>query len=108
MPRRTAHPLLYRPRIRPVAQHLQIMIRFNDQNVASPQVIFYIRQEPSKIGRDRDLDPLRLKGEAHRIDRIMRNGEWSNPDIANAKAVSRRKEFQTLQLRTLAGVVAHR
>src|SRR5579863_545267 len=104
----TAHALLYRPGIRPVAQHFQIVIRLNDQHIASSQIIFHIRQEPPEIGGDGELDAFRQKSETDWIDGIVRNGKWRDRNVPDAKAVPGREKFQALKLRTLPGSILHR
>src|SRR5438445_653732 len=63
------HPLLYRPRIRPLAQHFEIVIRFDHQRVATLQVIFHTRRHVSKIGRHAHLDALGLERESTPLGR---------------------------------------
>src|SRR6202035_3594039 len=88
MSRRTTHALLHRPWIRPVAQHFKVVVRLDDQHIASPQIIFYVGQKPAQISGDCDFDTFRQKGKTYRIDCIVWNGEWRDCNIADAKAVT--------------------
>src|SRR3981081_3479510 len=82
---RAAHALLHRPGIRSVAQHFEIVVGFDDQHGTTAEGVFHVRQQASEIGGDCDLDALREEGEAHWIYRIMRNREWGDSNVSDAK-----------------------
>ena len=82
------HTLLHRPGIWPDFQHLDIVIRFQHQQIGAAQVeLDRIGQIP-EIGEDADLDALRAKAEAHRIDGIVRHCEAVDIDVADLKSGS--------------------
>jgi hypothetical protein len=80
------HSLLDTPRIRPDAKHLQIVVAFQQQKIALPQMeTDRLRQVP-QIGDQRCLDALRTYGIRHGIGRIVRNRKAIDAEIADFQA----------------------
>src|SRR5437879_6350612 len=80
--------LLDGPGIRPAAQHFEIMIGLDYQQIAAAQVIANVRWEVPEVGGDADLDAFRAERESHGIGSIVRDGEGRDGDITNLKARS--------------------
>src|SRR5207247_10407898 len=74
--RKVPHPahnaLLDGPGIRPAAQHFEIMIGLDYQQIAAAQVIANVRWEVPEVGGDEDLDAFRAVSESHGTGSIMR------------------------------------
>jgi hypothetical protein len=91
------HALLDRPRIRPYPQHLEIMIRLEDQNVTiakmNPQGI----RNVAKVGGNGQFDALRGNRVAHGINGVMRNRKACHVQVADREAASGLKGFQIRQ-----------
>ena len=99
MPVAAHHPLLHAPRIGPDFQHFQIVIRFEQQHLHPPQMNLDRIRHIAEIGRDPDLNAFRVEAEADRIDRIVRNREALDRDIADHPAGARLKMFDRRALR---------
>ena len=80
------HALLDAPGIRPHLQHLQIVIRFEQQNLHAAQMHLDGIGHIAEIGCDADLDAFGVEAETHRIDGVVRDGETLHHDIADHPA----------------------
>src|SRR5438105_8522652 len=106
MPHPAHHPLLDRPGIRTTTEHLQIVIRFQQQHMAALQVVHDAQRHVAEIGDRADFYAFSSKGEANRISSIVRNSERSDSDVADMEAVAGRKTFQLFNLWTAAVLIA--
>ncbi len=79
------HPLLDRPRIRPVAKHLQIVVGFKQQNVDALQRRLDVGGHVAEIRGQRHANTLRLEDEAAGIGGIVRDSKGGNLNVANAE-----------------------
>src|SRR5579872_938369 len=86
--------LLHRPGIGSDLQHVEVVIGFEQQHVRAAQMELDRVRDISEIGDDADLDALRLKAKAYRVDGIMRNGEAVDFDVADGQARARLKALQ--------------
>src|SRR5271166_3102221 len=77
------HALLHAPGIRPTTQHLEIVVGFDHQDMASPQVMAHAGRHVAKVGADTDLDAVARKREADGIDGNMWNSERCYRDVAD-------------------------
>src|SRR5215467_2309985 len=101
------HSLLYRPGIRSHPQHLQIVIRFHHQHVATAQVIANAQRYISEVGGDSNLDSFRAEREPHWVGGVVRNGERLHRDIAHLKCMSRLEALEPFQLRSYPVLIPH-
>src|SRR5271157_3469326 len=102
------HALLDAPGIRPAAQQLKIVIGLDHQHVAPTQVVTNAVGHVSEIGADTDLDAVAAKGEADRIDSVVRDGERLHRDVADLEGAARAERLQTLDRDAVAGAVARK
>lgn len=93
MPAPSHHALLYRPGIRPDAQHLQIVIRFEDQHIGAPKMHAQRIWNVAQVGGKGKLNALRTNRVADRIGRIVRNSKTLDVEIANREAAACLKGF---------------
>src|ERR1700753_3547560 len=77
--------LLDRPGIWAIAQHLDVMVRFEHENIAAAQLQADVGRHIAEVGGYAGRDPFGLEDKADRIDRIVRNGEGADGDIADGK-----------------------
>src|ERR1700730_16147011 len=98
MPHPAHNPLLHRPRIRPRAQHLHIMIRLHHEHGAAPKMVAHAYRHVAKVGRDADFDSLRAKGKTHRVDSVVRNSKRHDLDITHAETATGREMLALRQL----------
>ena len=85
MPHPRHHSLLDGPGIWTIAQHFQVVVRFEHQYIASAQRQFRIRRHVAEVSRDANLDAFRGKHEPYGVSGIMRNGERCDGNIADGK-----------------------
>src|SRR5829696_5215632 len=83
MPHTAHHTLLHRPRVRPHLQHLDIMIRFEQQQVRAAEMEPYRIGHISEICSNAELDSLRAQAVTDWIPRVVRNGEAIDFNIAD-------------------------
>src|SRR3954453_16036276 len=93
MPSAAHHPLLHGPGIRPYPQHLEIVIRFEDHHIRSSEMNAKRIGDIPKIGRNRDFYTATRQRIADGIDRVMRNGEARDVEVADREAPPRSKHF---------------
>jgi hypothetical protein len=86
--------LLDGPRVGTHFQHLQIVVRFEQQDVGAAQMKAHRIGHVAEIGGDRNLDSLGAKGEAYRVLSVMRNGEAGDVDIADRESGAGREQLQ--------------
>src|SRR5207245_5859413 len=108
MPYPAHNALLDGPGVGPAAQHFEIMIGLDYQQIAAAQVITNVRWEVPEIGGDADLDAFRAERESHGIGSIVRDGEGCDGDITNLKAAAGEERFELRDFGLLAGFLAHR
>jgi hypothetical protein len=92
------HALLDVPGIRANLEHLEIVIRFENQHIRFAEVVLYQLRHVSKIGDDGDLATIRPKRVAHRIGRVVRNGEGIYFDVAYLEPLTRTDVINLLHL----------
>src|SRR2546425_13067528 len=85
VPHPAHNALLDGPGIRPAAQHFEIMIGLDYQQIAAAQVIANVRWEAPEMGGDAGLDAFLVEREYHGICRIVRERVWRDGDINNLK-----------------------
>src|SRR5579859_588997 len=88
------YALLHRPGIRSDLKHIEVVIGFEQQHVRAAQVELDRVRDIAEVGDDADLDALRLKAKAHRVDGIVRDGEAVDFDVADGQARARLKALQ--------------
>ncbi len=81
--------------IRPHLQHLEIVVRFEHQQIRAAQVKLDRVGHVTEIGHHANLHATRAKAEPHRIDRVVRNREAVDVDIADGE---RRPGLKAIQL----------
>ena len=85
MARAAHHALLDEPRVRAHLQHLEIVIRFENQEIGFAQMVLHKLRQIAEIGDDRDFHAIRAETVADGIGGVMRNRERIDFDIANLK-----------------------
>src|SRR5271165_2426125 len=91
------HALLDYPGIWPDLQHVQIVIRFEDQTIGFAQMYFDEFRYVAKIGANSDLAAVSAEGEANRVGGVVGNGESVHVNIANRKTLSGLNRLRPLQ-----------
>jgi hypothetical protein len=86
--------LLHRPRVGADAQHFQIVIRFEDDQIARAHVDAQGIGDIAKIGGYGDFDAVRRERVADRIGGIMGNRETGDIEIADGEASPGLKSFK--------------
>src|SRR4051794_35186568 len=88
VPHARQNALFYRPRIRPDAQHFQIMIRLDHQPIAAAQMVLHALRHVTEIGDESDLDAIDLEGESDGIDRVVWDGERGDGNVTYLETAS--------------------
>ena len=86
VPSSSHHSLLHRPRIGADLEHLEIVVRFEHQQIGAAQMELHRVRDIAEVGDHADLDALRAEAETHRIDRVVRNSKAVDIDITNGKS----------------------
>jgi hypothetical protein len=94
MPVPAHHSLLDVPRVRPDFEHVQVVIRFEDQAMAAADVVLDVLRNVSKVGDNADPDALRVDTECDRIGGVVRDGEGRDLDVSDHEFLSRRKHLK--------------
>src|SRR2546423_12546907 len=99
--------LLYRPGIRAGAKLLEIVIGFDDKDVASAEMVAHAAWHIAQVGGEAYLDSLCPKREPDRISGVVRNSKGLDFNITNLEASAGGKTFALRQCGNLALFVAH-
>ncbi len=94
----THHPLLDVPGIRSHLEHVQIVIRFENQNIGFAQIVFHELGHVAQVGNDGHFGAARAKCVAYWIGSIVRNSERIDFDIADLEALACLDVFDALHL----------
>src|SRR5580658_2644353 len=97
MSRAAENTLLDDPRIRPNLQHVQIVIRFEQQTIGVAQVNFDELGHVAEVGDERHLRAVRAKREADGIGSVMRNLKRVDIDIANREMLASLNRLHSTQ-----------
>jgi len=92
------HALLDKPWIGPDLEHIEVVVRFEDQKIGFAQMMLHQLRHIAQIGDDSYLRAVATKGVAHRIGCVMRDGEGIDFDVANLKALARVNVLDALHL----------
>ena len=79
------HALLDRPGIRAVAEHLEVVVGFQQQNVDALEGSLDVGRHVAQVGSQRHADALGLEDEAAGIGGIVGNGEGRDVDVADGE-----------------------
>ena len=89
--------LLNDPRVWPNLQHVEIMIRFQNQAIGRSQVELHKFRHVAEVGADGNLGAVGAKSKSDRVGRVVRNGKSVNVDIADRKTLARLNGFDPAQ-----------
>src|SRR5262245_25504229 len=81
--------LLQIPRVWPNAQHLEIVIGFENQNVRAPKPLRDKLRQISNVGELCDLDSAACDAECNRLRCVMWNPEWQHLNIPDRYCLAR-------------------
>ena len=85
--------LLDGPGVGAVAEHLQVMIGFEQEQVNLFQLGFDVGRDVAEVGCDSHAHALGLEDEADGVCGVMRNGEWADGDVADLERLAGLKEL---------------
>ena len=88
------HALLDRPGIGSDFQHLDIVIRFKQQQIGAAQVMADGIRKIAEIGGNGDFDAFGAEGKSHRVSGVVRDGEAGDVDIADREAGAGLKQLK--------------
>jgi hypothetical protein len=89
--------LLDDPRIRPDLEHVEIVIRFENQTIGVAEMNFDKLGHVAEVGDDRELRAVGAEGESDRVSGVVRYGERMDVDVANGKALAGVNGFETIE-----------
>lgn len=90
------HALFDVPWVRTHFEHLEIMIRFENQEIGLAEMLFDEFGQIAEVGSDGDFRAIGAKGIADRVGGIVWNPEGINPEIADFEFVARMNVFDPL------------
>src|SRR5208337_85258 len=82
------YPLLHRPGVGPIPQHLQVVVGFEQQQVKALELGSDVWRNVAEIGCYCHPHPFSPEDKAHRVGGIMRDGEGADGDIADLKRLA--------------------
>src|SRR6202142_1475867 len=83
MPSAAHRALLDVPGIRADLQHLNIVIRFENQQIRFAQVMLHQLRHVAEVGNYHNFSSIRAEAITNRVSSVMRNSERRNFDVAN-------------------------
>lgn len=85
------------PGIRPDLEHIEVVVRFQNQAIGGAQVDLHKFGHVAEVGADRDLRAVGAKSESDRVGRIVRNREGMNIDVTDGKTLASLNGFDAAQ-----------
>lgn len=85
------------PGIRPDLEHIEVVVRFQNQAIGRAQVDLHKFGHVAEVGADRDLRAVGAKSESDRVGRIVRNREGMNIDVTDGKTLASLNGFDAAQ-----------
>src|ERR1700688_1584885 len=87
------YSLFYRPWVGARTKQLDVVVRFDDHNGASFQIVLHVFRDFAEIGGKSNLHPLCPKAEADGIDGVMGDTEGHHIDVPDTEAEPGREVF---------------
>lgn len=81
------HALLYAPRIGAYLQHLQVVVRFQQQEMAALEVVLHGFRHVAEVSQQAKAVAFGLDNEAHGIGGVVGNGKAADVEVANGEAI---------------------
>jgi len=97
MTMRRSNPLLERPRIRTIQEHLDIMIKLKNSHRERSQLLTDQRGGPAQIGDNAYPTLADTNAKRHRVGGVVGNSEGVDHEVANPVLFSRFDEFDVLR-----------
>ena len=97
VPSARQNALLNDPRVRADFEHVQIVIRFEQQTICVAKMNFHKFRHVSKIGDERHLRTVGAEREANRIGSVVRNLKRVDIYVANRKMLASLNGFHAAQ-----------
>jgi len=91
------HALFDDPGIRPDLEHIEIVVRFENQAIGGAQVNLHKCRHVAEIGADGDLRAVGAKSESDGVGRIVRNREGVDIDVTNGETLASLNGFHPAQ-----------
>ena len=89
--------LLDDPRIRADLEHIEIVIRFENQAIGATEMDFDKLRHVAEVGDDSHFRAVRTKGESDGISRVVRNGESVDVNVADCEVLARLDGFDAFE-----------
>jgi hypothetical protein len=89
--------LLDDPGIGADLEHVEVVIRFQDQAVGVAEMDFDEFGHVAEVGDDGKLGAVGAEGEGHRVGSVMRNREGVDVDVANGEALAGVNGFKAIE-----------
>ena len=83
-----AHPLFHCVGIRPLGQHLRVVIELQHQCIAAGERLHDVRRDAAQVGEHTQLEVIVSQTKLHRLPRVVGYGLGSNIDIAHRKLIA--------------------
>ena len=82
------YPLFDRPGVRTVAQHLQIVVGLEQEQVDSLKLGFDVGRDVAQVGGKGHADAFGPEDEAYRVSGIVGDGEGADGDVADGEGLA--------------------
>ena len=83
VPNAGKHALLNGPRVRPVAEHFEVVIGFDVEEVDGLELCLHVGRDVAEVGSEGHANAFRLKHEPNGVGGIVGNGERADGDVAD-------------------------
>lgn len=88
MPEAAHHPLLDEPGVGPAAQKLDVVVGFEQQEVAAAELLLGERGEVAEVDGEADAHALGGEAEGYRLAGVVGHGEGEDFDVADGEALA--------------------
>ena len=88
-----AYPFLHSIGIRPIGQHLRIVIKLEHQCIAAGKRVHNVRRDTAQVGEHTQLEIVVSQAKLHRLPGIVRDGLSGDVDIAHRELIAGSNQY---------------
>ena len=88
-----AHPFLHGIGIRPIGQHLWIVIKLEHQCIAAGKRLHNVRRDTAQVGEYTQLEIVVSQAKLHRLPGIVGHRLGNDVEIAYGKLITRTNQY---------------
>ena len=93
-----AYPFLHSVRIRPIGQHLGVVIELQHQCIAARERLHNVRRDTAQVGEHTQLEIIMSETKLHRLPRVVGYGLGGNIDIPHRELIAGPNHYSARKL----------